>query len=51
MFKQSKFTDGELNFIQNLALKKLHRRRILEEYVAVSLIKKYLVFKKWPIQI
>ena len=36
--KQSKFTDHEINIIINLALDKLHRQRILKEYVAVSLI-------------
>ena len=38
ILKQSKFTDDEINIIRNLALEKLHRQRILEEYHAVSLL-------------
>ena len=38
ILKQNKFTDDEINIIKNLALKKLHRQRILKEYVAVSLL-------------
>ena len=38
ILKQSKFTDGEINIIRNLALEKLHRQRILKEYHAVSLL-------------
>ena len=38
ILKQSKFTDGEINIIKNLALEKLHRQRILKEYLAVSLL-------------
>ena len=36
--KQSKLTDDEINIIKNLALKKLHRQRILKEYVASSIL-------------
>ena len=35
---QSKFTDDEMNIIENLALEKLHRQRIFNENVAVSLL-------------
>ena len=35
ILKQSNFTDYELEIIQNLALKKLHRQRILKEYHAM----------------
>ena len=38
ILKQSKNTDDEINKIKNLALEKLYRQRISEEYVAVSLI-------------
>ena len=39
ILNQNKFTDDELNIINNLALEKLHRKRILKEYHAVSLLK------------
>ena len=38
ILKQSKFTDDEINIIKNLALEKLDRQRILQEYHAVSLL-------------
>ena len=38
ILKQSKFTDDEINIIKDLALGKLHRRRILKEYHAVSIL-------------
>ena len=38
IFKQSKFTDHEIEIIKNLALEKLHRQRILKEYHAMSLL-------------
>ena len=38
ILKQAKFTDSEMNFIQNLALEKLHRQRILKEEVAIALL-------------
>ena len=38
MLIQSKFTDDEINIIKSLALEKLRRQRILEEYHAVSLL-------------
>ena len=34
---QSNFTDDEINIIKNHALEKMHRQRILIEYVASSL--------------
>ena len=37
ILKQSKFTDDEIEIIKNLALEKLHRQRILNEYHAMSL--------------
>ena len=38
ILKQSRFTDHELNKPKNLALEKVHRRRILKEYVDVQLL-------------
>ena len=38
IIKESKFNDHEINIIKNLALEKLHRQRILKEYVAPSLM-------------
>ena len=34
-------TDLEINIIKNLALEKLHRQKILKEYVAVSSIESF----------
>ena len=36
--KQSKFTDDEINIIQNLALEKLHRQKCLKEYFALQIL-------------
>ena len=41
ILKQTKFTDDEIKIIKNLALEKLHRQRILKEYVAASLSEKH----------
>ena len=38
ILKQSKFTDDEINIIENLALEKLHRQRILKEHIAMDLL-------------
>ena len=38
VLRQSKFTDHEIEVTKNLGLEKLHRQRILKEYVASSLI-------------
>ena len=38
ILKQSKVTNQEINIKRNLALEKLDRQRILEEYVAVQLL-------------
>ena len=38
ILKQSKFKDDEMNIIENLALERLYRQRILKEYVAASLL-------------
>ena len=38
ILKQSKFTDHEINNIENLGLEKLHRQRILKEHVAMDLL-------------
>ena len=38
ILKQSKFTDDDINITKNLAIEKVHRRRILKEYRAVSLL-------------
>ena len=52
ILKQSKFTDHELNITKNLALGKVHRKRILKEYVAVSILEWYFLFVKyWLIQV
>ena len=40
ILKQSKFSDDEIIIIKNLALEKLHRQRLLKQYIAVSLIEK-----------
>ena len=41
VLKQPKFTDDEINIIKNLALEKLHRQRLLKEYVAIVLLEKH----------
>ena len=38
ILKQLIFTDDEMNIIKTLALEKLHRQRILKEYVVSSLL-------------
>ena len=38
IFKQSKFTDHEINILKNLALEKLHRQRMLKEYTALQIL-------------
>ena len=40
IWKQSKFTDHEIEIIKNIALEKLHRQRILKEYHSMSLLEK-----------
>ena len=40
VLKQSKFTDDEIEILQNLALEKLHRQRISIEHVAMDLLEK-----------
>ena len=40
IFKQSKFTDHEIEIIKNIALEKLHRQRNLKEIVALDLLEK-----------
>ena len=42
ILKQSKITDYEKDLIENLALDKLHRQRILKEHVAMSLLESQL---------
>ena len=42
ILRQSKFTDHETDIIKNLALEKLHRQRILNEHVAMSLLESQL---------
>ena len=42
IIKQSKFTDHEKEILNNLAFEKLHRQRILKEYVAASLLEKQI---------
>ena len=38
IFRQSKFTDHEINIVKHLVSEKLHRRRILKEQVAIALV-------------
>ena len=38
ILKQSKFSDHGIKVLENLALEQLHRQRLEEKYVAVSLI-------------
>ena len=40
VFKQSKFTDHEINIRKDIALDKIHRQRILKEIVAMDLLEK-----------
>ena len=41
ILKQSKFTDHEKDTIKKLALKKIHRQRILKESIALDLLKRH----------
>ena len=38
ILKQSKFTNHEIDIINNLALEKLHRQRNLKEIIALDLL-------------
>ena len=38
ILKQSRFADDERSILKNCALEKLHRQRILKEYIAVSFL-------------
>ena len=40
ILKQSKFNDHEIDIIKIIALEKLHRQRILKEYIAMDTIEK-----------
>ena len=40
VLKQSKFTDDEIEILQNLALEKLNRQKISIEHVAMDLLEK-----------
>ena len=40
ILKQSKFTDQEIDIIKNISLEKIHRQRILKEYIAMDMIEK-----------
>ena len=42
ILKQSKFTDDEIDIINNLALEKTHRQRILKEHFAKDLLEKQI---------
>ena len=42
ILKQSKFTDHEIEIIENIALEKLYRQRILKEVVAMDLLEKQI---------
>ena len=37
LFRQSKFTECEIDILKNLALEEVHRQRILKKHVAMSL--------------
>ena len=41
LLKQSEFTDHEIDSIKNLALKEMHRQRILKKNVALDLLEKH----------
>ena len=41
ILKQSKFTDDEIEIIENIALEKLHRQRNLKEIVALGLLETF----------
>ena len=41
ILKQSKFTDDEINILENIALEKLYRQRNLKEIVALDLLRKH----------
>ena len=40
ILRQSKFTDGEIEIMKNLALEKLHKQRLSKEHVAINLLEK-----------
>ena len=40
ILKQSKFTDHETNIIEDIALDRIHRQRILKEIKAMDLLEK-----------
>ena len=40
ILRQSKFTDDEIEIIEDLSLEKLHRQRILKEVAAMDLLEK-----------
>ena len=40
ILRQSKFTEYEIDIIQNLPLEKLHRQRFLKESIALDLLEK-----------
>ena len=42
ILKQTRFTDDGIKILQNPAVEKLHRQRILKEFVASSLLEKPL---------
>ena len=48
ILKQPKFTNDEIEILKNLALEKLHRQRILKEYIAMNLWQKNnFLISKW----
>ena len=42
ILRQSKFTENEIEIIENLALEKLHRQRTLKEIKAMDLLEKQM---------
>ena len=51
IIKQSKFTDDEIDITRTLASEKVHRQRIKEDGVFVSVIEKpFLLKNEWHIE-
>ena len=46
LLKQSEFTDDEKIIIKDLALEKLNRVRLLQEYIAIPFLEYYLLFNE-----
>ena len=42
ILRQSKFTDHEIDIIENIAFEKLYRQRNLKEYIVMDLLEKQI---------